>query len=65
MGKYDIGGEILGVGGGRYGVDKTLRAKNRKWHPVVPRSSRPVRNDQGTPWSWFLMVLAKNSLKKQ
>ena len=62
--KHDLGGEILGVGGGRYGVDKPSRAKNRKWHPVVPRSSRPVRNDQGTPWAWFLMVLAKNKWKK-
>ena len=62
---YETGGEILGGGGGRYGVDKTSRAKNQKLHPVVPRSSRPVRNDQGTSWSWFLMVLANNSWKKQ
>ena len=64
-GKYETGVEILGGGGGRYGVDKDSRAKDQKWHPVVPWSSRPVRNDQGTSWSWFLMVLAKNSLKKQ
>ncbi len=62
--KYGTGGEILGGGGGRYGVDKTSRAKNQKWHAGVPWSSRPVRNDQGTSWSWFLMVLAKNSSKK-
>ena len=48
---------------GRHDADS--RAKNQKWHPVVPRSSRLVRNDQGTPRSWFLMVLAKNSWEKQ
>ena len=48
---------------GRHDADS--RANNQKWHPVVPRSSRLVRNDQGTPRSWFLMVLAKNSWEKQ
>ena len=57
-------GFFLEGGGGRYGVDKDSMAKIQKWHLEEPRSSRPVRNAQGTSQSWFLMVLTKDSWKK-